>query len=45
MVTVDFDFMGEKATLALVAERYADGGLAIVLLDAAYPASEGYLGE
>ena len=45
MVTVDFDFMGEAVRLALAAERYADGGLAIILLDAADPVSEGYLGE
>ena len=45
MVTVDFDFMGEATRLALAAERYEDGGLAIILLDATDPASEGYLGE
>lgn len=45
MVTVDFDFMGETTRLALAAERYEDGGLAIILLDATDPASEGYLGE
>lgn len=33
MVTVEFDFMGEAVRLALVAEEYAGGGLAVLLLD------------
>lgn len=44
MVTVEFDFMGEAVRLALVAEEYAGGGLA-VLLDATDPRSEGYMAE
>lgn len=34
MVTVEFDFMGEAVRLALVAEEYVGGGLAVLLLDA-----------
>lgn len=45
MVTVDFDFMGEAIRLALVAERYDDGGLAVILLDATDPRSSGYMAE
>ena len=45
MVTVEFDFMGEAVRLAPVAERYEDGGLAIVLLDATDPRSEAYMSE
>lgn len=45
MVTVEFDFMGEAVRLALVAEEYADGGLAVLLLDATDPRSEGYMAE
>lgn len=45
MVTVDFDFMGEAIRLALVAERYDDGGLAVILLDATGPRSSGYMAE
>lgn len=45
MVTVDFDFMGEAVRLALVAEEYVDGGLAVLLLDATDPRSEGYMAE
>lgn len=45
MVTVEFDFMGEAVRLALVAEEYAGGGLAVLLLDATDPRSEGYMAE
>lgn len=45
MVTVEFDFMGEAVRLALVAEEYVDGGLAVLLLDATDPRSEGYMAE
>lgn len=45
MVTVEFDFMGEAFRLALVAERYEDGGLAVLLLDATDPRSEVYMSE
>ena len=45
MVTVEFDFMGEAVRLALVAEEYVDGGLAVILLDATDPRSEGYMAE
>ena len=45
MVTVEFDFMGEADRLALVAEEYVDGGLAVLLLDATDPRSEGYMAE
>lgn len=43
MVTVDFDSMGEAVRLALVAGEYAGGGLAVLLLDATDPRSEGYM--
>ena len=43
MVTVDFDFMGEAVRLALVADEYVGGGLAVLLLDATDPRSEGYM--
>ena len=45
MVTVVFDSMGEAARLALVAGEYVDGGLAVLLLDATDPRSEGYMAE
>lgn len=45
MVTVEFDFMGEAVRLVLVAERYEDGGLAVLLLDATDPRSEVYMSE
>ena len=45
MVTVEFDSMGEAVRLALVADEYAGGGLAVLLLDAADPRSEGYMAE
>lgn len=45
VVTVDFDFMGETTRLALVAEHYADGGLAILLLDATDPEAEEHMSE
>ncbi len=45
MVTVEFDFMGEAVRLALVAEKYVDGGLAVLLLDATDPHSNGYMAE
>ena len=45
MVTVEFDFMGEAVRLALVAGEYVDGGLAVLLLDATDPRSEGYMAE
>lgn len=45
MVTVEFDFMGEAVRLALVAEEYVDGGLAVLLLDATDPRSEGHMAE
>lgn len=45
MVTVEFDFMGEAVRLALVAEEYAGGGLAVLLLDATDPRSGGYMAE
>lgn len=45
MVTVEFNFMGEAVRLALVAEEYVDGGLAVLLLDATDPRSEGYMAE
>lgn len=44
MVTVEFDSMGEAVRLALVADEYVGGGLA-VLLDATNPRSEGYMAE
>ena len=45
MVTVEFDSMGEAARLALVADEYAGGGLAVLLLDATDPRSDGYMAE
>lgn len=45
MVTVEFDSMGEAVRLALVADEYAGGGLAVLLLDATNPRSEGYMAE
>ncbi len=45
MVTVAFDFMGEETVIAPVAERYEDGGLAVLLLDATDPQSDGYMAE
>lgn len=44
MITVEFDSMGEAVCLALVADEYVGGGLA-VLLDATDPRSEGYMAE
>lgn len=43
MVTVEFDSMGEAVRLALVADEYVGGGLAVLLLDATDPRSEGYM--
>ena len=45
MVTVEFDFMGEADRLALVAREYVGGGLAVLLLDATNPRSDGYMAE
>ena len=45
MVTVEFDSMGEAVRLALVADEYAGGGLAVLLLDATDPRSDGYMAE
>ena len=45
MVTVEFDSMGEAVRLALVAEEYVGGGLAVLLLDATDPRSDGYMAE
>ena len=45
MVTVEFDSMGEAVRLALVADEYVGGGLAVLLLDAPDPRSEGYLAD
>lgn len=45
MVTVEFDSMGEAVRLALVVDEYVGGGLAVVLLDATDPRSEGYMAE
>lgn len=45
MVTVVFDSMGEAVRLALVAGEYAGGGLAVLLLDATDPRSDGYMAE
>ncbi len=45
MVTVEFDSMGEAVRLAIVAGEYAGGGLAVLLLDATDPRSEGYMAE
>ena len=45
MVTVEFDSMGEAVRLALVAEEYVGGGLAVLLLDATDPRSDSYMAE
>lgn len=45
MVTVEFDSMGEAVRLALVAEEYMGGGLAVLLLDATDPRADGYMAE
>lgn len=45
MVAVEFDSMGEAVRLALVAGEYAGGGLAVLLLDATDPRSDGYMAE
>ena len=45
MVTVEFDSMGEAVRLALVADEYVGGGLAVLLLDATDPRSDGYMVE
>lgn len=45
MVTVEFDFMGEAVRLALVADEYVGGGLAVLLLDATDPRSGSYMAE
>lgn len=45
MVTVEFDSMGEAVRLALVADEYVGDGLAVLLLDATDPRSEGYMAE
>ena len=45
MVTVEFDSTGEAVRLALVADEYVGGGLAVLLLDATDPRSEGYMAE
>ena len=45
MVTVEFDSMGEAVRLALVADEYVGGGLAVILLDATDPRSDGYMAE
>ena len=45
MVTVEFDSMGEAVRLALVAEEYVGGGMAVFLLDATDPRSDGYMAE
>lgn len=45
MVTVEFDIMGEAVRLALVAGEYVGGGLAVLLLDATDPRSDGYMAE
>lgn len=45
MVTVEFDSMGEAVRLALVAGEYVGGGLAVLLLDATDPCSDGYMAE
>ena len=45
MVTVEFDSMGEAVRLALAAGEYAGGGLAVLLLDATDPRSEGHMAE
>lgn len=43
MVTVEFGSMGEAVRLALVAGEYVGGGLAVLLLDATDPRSDGYM--
>lgn len=45
MVTVEFDSMGEAVRLALVAGEYVGGGLAVLLLDATDPRSDGHMAE
>lgn len=45
MVTVEFDSMGEAVRLALVADEYVGGGLAVLILDATDPRSDGYMVE
>lgn len=45
MVTVEFDSMGEAVRLALVADEYVGGGLAVLILDATDPRSDGYMAE
>lgn len=45
MVTVEFDSMGEAVRLALVADEYVGGGLAVLLLDATDPRFDGYMAE
>lgn len=45
MLTVEFDSMGEAVRLALVAGEYVCGGLAVLLLDATDPRSDGYMAE
>lgn len=45
MVTVEFDSMGEAVRLALVAGEYVGGGLAVLILDATDPRSDGYMVE
>lgn len=45
MVTVEFDSMGEAVRLALVADEYVGGGLAVLLLDATDPRADGYMAE
>lgn len=45
MVAVEFDSMGEAVRLALVADEYVGGGLAVLLLDATDQRSDGYMAE
>lgn len=45
MVTVEFDSMGEAVRLALVADEYVGGGLAVLILDATDPRADGYMAE
>ena len=45
MVTVESDSTGEAVRLALVAGEYVGGGLAVLLLDATDPRSDGYMAE
>lgn len=45
MVTVEFDSMGEAVRLALVADEHVGGGLAVLILDATDPRSDGYMVE